>query len=962
MKAKVVTVDASSPLLEILAKRLLVQNKDNPMKLADTIIILPTRRACRSLKEAFIRLSEGKVLLLPRMLPVTNLEDTALFDGENIPPDISVLERKMILTRLIMAKSSSYGIENPTPEKAAMLADALADFLDEAYLYEIDLSCLKKLVPEDFATHWQEILKFLQIIIEEFPKILAEAGQINPSERQVKLLDAQAEKWQKKSPNNQIIAAGITGSIPAIGRLLKVIAKLPEGLVILPALDKEMDDESFDLIDSSHPQYETKILLQNMNLNRQDVQVWYQTSDPILKERERLVKEALRSASTTDKWREIKKFNPDVLKKVRKIECENVNQEALTIALALREVLETPAKRAMMVTSDRDLAQRVIAQMKRWDILLDDSAGKDITETPVGVFLRLVAEAASTNCEFRAMLALLKHPMAAAGMNPIDLRIIVRKWEKFLRDPQKKTKPIQWNKNNIDFSNLVTLFQNPSDVLFSDILQAHMELAEALAASETEPGPLRLWKGEIGQEAAALITEISSFAHIIGRINPLYYPALFYNLLKGHQIRPKFGTHPRLEILGPIEARLQKADLIIIAGLNEGVFPKTNIADPWLSRQMRAECGLPSIEAKIGIAAHDFIEMFCAPEVIMTRSLKNEGTPTVPSRWMLRIDTLLKMVNLENKWEVQNLSEITKKLDLPKDVKPCSPPEPCPPLEVRPRRLSVTEIETLMRDPYTIYAKHILKLLPLDDIDYEPGRAEYGTVLHNVFELFIKENGLTDFDNAKEKIIALAHKAFEKTGFSEATFAFWWPRFVRVAEWFLEKMKERNLYYHKYICETKGALNIPAPAGDFTLVAKVDRIDIKQTTNNAMIIDYKTGEPPSIKTIQAGYAPQLPLEAVMIQKNAFPELSANTKVEGMEFWKLSGTAKGSKIISFSKEETQIYLKDAYEKLRELIYKFDNNNVPYPASPRADMAPKYSDYEHLERVKEWSSGKSEGDDE
>ncbi len=957
MQVKIVTIDAVLPFLEVLAARLLEKTKDNPMALAEITVILPTRRACRSLKEAFIRLSAGRVLLLPRMFPVSSPEDTGLFVGEDIPPAISALERKMILTRLIMAKPDTYGIENPTPEKAAMLADSLAEFLDEAYQEGVDLNILKDLVPENFAAHWQEILRFLQIITEEFPKILEASGRINPADRMVRLLLRQAEEWRKNPPSYPVIAAGITGSLPATAALLKVISQLPEGLVILPGLDKDMDEESFAAVDASHPQYEMKRVLENMGVNREDVTVWEASADTLLKERERLVKEALRPAAVTDKWLALPAFVPETLAGVQRIECDTINEEALSIALALRETLETPEKRAMLVTSDRSLAKRVVAQVKRWGIMLDDSAGEDITETPVGVFLRLIADAAAANLEFRNMLALLKHPLAAAGMSPPELRILVRKWEKSVRKKNSEPMHIDWAEKKVDFTALPALFQSSSEVNFADMIRAHMELAEALATSDDTAGALRLWKGEAGQTAAALIAEITAAADIIGSIEPLYYPALFHNLLKGNLIRPKFGMHPRLEILGPIEARMQKADRIIIAGLNEGSFPKAADVDPWLSRQMRAQCGLPPPEAKIGIAAHDFMHLFCAPEVILTRSLKADGTPTVPSRWLLRMDALIDAFALNKPQPRQNFAAISRKIDRPEEVKPILPPEPRPPLEARPRRLSVTEIETLMRDPYAIYAKHILKLLPLKEIDYEPGRAEYGTVLHRVFELFIKESGGKITFDAKERILALGHKAFSETGFSEAIYAFWWPRFERVAEWFAEKMRQRENFYQKYICESKGSLIIEAPAGEFNLTAKVDRIDINEKNGEALIIDYKTGQVPVGKTVENGYAPQLPLEVVMLEKGAFAEAGEKLKTAGMEFWKLSGGSSGSKTIPFPKDKTVQIAADVYEILYEQIKKFDNPEFPYAATPRADEAPPYSDYEHLERVKEWSVGRN-----
>ena len=955
MTANVQSMPLSLSLADELAKKLLQDGEKDALALANTVVILPTKRAILTLKDAFVRQSGGKVFLLPKILALGALEETAFFENNDILPAIDVLERKAILTSMIMADYAKYGVDNPTPDKAAALADSLAEFLDEFEKSETDLGNIKNLVPDEFAFHLQSILSFLELVLKDYPKILKEKGKINPAAREVQLIYAKAKQWEENPPQYPVIVAGITGSLPAPARLLTVVANMPKGLVILPALDTEMDDETWNAVSETGPQFEMKKLLLKMGVERKDVSLFAPVSS---KESQKnlFIREVMRPFDTTDKWRELKgKISKEALASVTRIDAENEGDEALAVALILRQVLEEKGKRAMLVTTSRDLAKRVSVQMLRWGVTLDDSAGQKLTDTKEGVFLNLLADAAASPDDSK-MLALLKHPLAAAKMNMVDFKLYVRKWEKAKR--LGRPFALDLESKGVRLDGFFSLFETDEEVDFLDMLGAHIKLAEQLAASADRSGGERLWKGDDGQVAADALSKLFAYGGYIGKINPIYYPALFKSFISGFDARKKYGFHPRLDILGPIEARLQTADVVVIAGLNEGSFPRLPDADPWLSRQMRAQIGMPSKDEEIGIAAHDFTGLFSFPKVYLTRAKKEDGAPTIPSRWLLRMDAVLQSAGIDDAIAQAKFLDFAEEIDMPasNEIKAIMPPSACPPVSVRPRKMSVTKIEKWMRDPYSIYAEYVLNLTALKEIDYQAGAAEYGTAVHNSLEQFVNTFGKNMPENAFDELLKMAEKEFERQGIKGANLAFYWPRFERVAKWFIAKQKEEKGAVADTFCEVSGEIKIPCAGGDFILSGKVDRIDVFND-KHVRIVDYKTGEVPSSKEVHAGYAPQLPLEGVMLEKGAFASegVPFNSGLTELQYWKLAGTAKGSSVSSAIGKDNNVKeeIDKAYKGLVELIGKYDDEKTPYLATPRFSNMPKYSDYEYLERIKEWA---------
>jgi ATP-dependent helicase/nuclease subunit B len=977
---RIYTIPPEVPFLDALVAGLLAKSGGDPLTLARHTVLLPTRRAARALSEAFLRASAGRALLLPRLVPVGDVdaEELALIadEGEgitgfDIPPPVPQLRRQLLLTRLVLAWGRARGSGPLTAGQAAPLARELARFLDEVRTEGGDFARLAELVPEEFAAHWQEVLRFLAILSEQWPRHLAEIGCLDQAERRNRVLAAQSAAWRRAPPPDPIIAAGLTGGVAAVGDLLAVVAQLPRGAVVLPGLDRAIDGESGQAIadDPAHPQHLMVRLLRRLGIEPAMVPLWEAPGVSAGNAaRRRLIAETLRPAAESDRWRAFTRLDEGALDGLMRLDCPGPQEEASVIALLLREALEHSGRTAALVTPDRGLARRVAAELKRWGIEIDDSAGAPLDKTPPGVFLRLLLDCAAEQLAPLPLLATLKHPLAAGGLAPEEFRALVRRLEmRALRGPRpapgiaglRAALPRQRalerfiERLEAALAPLLALMSG-APVALSALVEAHIAAAEALAASDAEAGAERLWRGEAGEAAAEFLAELRHCAGALPPLDGRDYQSLFAALIAAPVVRPRYGRHPRLFIWGLLEARLQQADLVVLGGLNEGVWPPQVESDPWLSRPMRSAFGLPPPERRIGVAAHDFAQALGAPRVVLTRATRLEGAPTVPSRWLLRLDTVLRAAGREGALGLRDPISWQQRLDAPERRILPTPPEPRPPVAARPRRLSVTQIETWMRDPYAVYARQVLQLHALDPIDADPGAAERGEFVHKALDAFVREHPLGLPADAEQRLLAKGREAFGAALERPGMRAFWWPRFVRIARWFIAEERERRRHLALIRSELSGALEFAAPAGPFTLTGKADRID-QRRDGHLVLIDYKTGVPPSFPDVAAGFAPQLTLEAAIALGGGFPDIPA-APIAALEYWRLSGgdpPGKIERIAERSDSELRAIIEDALRGVQALVAQFDDHRTPYRAQPRPDKAPRYSDYLHLARVKEWS---------
>jgi ATP-dependent helicase/nuclease subunit B len=986
----VVSIAAGQSFADALAKGILDRAAGDPLKLSESLILLPSRRACRTLREAFLRLSGGEALLLPNMQPIGDVdaeEVAMLMAGEddvadilNIPSAISPLERQLLLAKLVRgAKKAQDPQQNTSFDQAVALADSLGRFLDEVQTEGLDFAKLHDLVPQEFAGHWQLTLDFLKILTENWPKILAERGVIDGAERRNLLIAAQIRAWKKHPPAYPIIAAGSTGTVPAVRDLLALVAKLPRGEVVLPGLDRGMDDESWEKLPEDHPQYNLKKLLGHMGLARGGVGDWEQKNTPAINTmRVRLMSEALRPAETTEHWRRLRTgdIGAQALNGLTRIDCDTPQEEADVIALIMRETLEEPGKTAALITPDRRLARRVSLSLRRWGIDIDDSGGQPLTELPIGTWFMLTAEMAEEELAPVTLLSFLKHPVMAANMESKKLDDMVQLLDRLvLRGPRPSTgfaglrdavlvlpdenehkmNLLHWLESmQSQMKSFVELMSSKKETSFRTLLEKHIRMAETLAATTEMNGAQRLWGWENAESMSNFLSDLWATSRDVPDLAPENYVSLMGNLLKAVTVRPHYGAHPRLSILGQIEARLYSADLVILAGLNEGTWPALPAHDPWMSRPMRKKFGLPAPERSIAIAAHDFVQAATAPEVVLTRARKVDGTPTVPARWLLRLETVLQAVGIDlQERKALIYRQWVKDMDTPAAVKPVTRPAPAPPVAARPRKLSVTRIESWMRDPYQIYAQYVLNLRCLEDIDADPGGAERGTFIHAALEKFIQSFPDRLPPDATERLLDYGRVALKEGRIPEEVEAFWWPRFEKIAEQFVMQEREWREQAKPYLTEVSGEWQFEAKEGPFFLTGKADRID-KFSGDEYAIIDYKSGVVPKTGDVQQGLSPQLPLEALMLEKGAFEKI-ASGKVAELVYWRVTGSGQKpverKSVLAKDADLSQV-IKAAESGLKSLVDLFDNPATPYLSQPRADAKPKFSDYEHLARVKEW----------
>jgi len=952
VKNNIHTISASAPFADTLARWVLGRWGHAPLTLSRALILLPSRRAAMSLREAFLRASGGAPLLLPRIEPLGDADEDAphLFSlASSLPQDIPAPEftfrRLFLLARLTQRQREQLSGKHERMDHALALAAGLAELMDELEREEISLDGMARIVPDAFALHWQATVEFLQILSTHWPHIAKEQGLISSGRYRGEVLRALALHWRQSPPETPVIAAGTTGSIPATAALLAAIHTLPQGHIVLPGLDVEADDAYFELIDESHPQWGMAQLLKKLGCARADVQVM----GPPPTARARLISEVMRPAEISDAWRAIKLDKARAVEGMRVIDCAHAQEEASVIALLLREALERPGKTAALVTHNRALARRVAAIMRRFGVTIDDSAGMPLMETPPAVFLRLVLGAASEALAPLPLLSLLKHPLAHAGMERIACLEAARALEMLALRGLRPEGGVEGMRqalvkgagappqvhallDRLDeaLTPLLALFAQKQAPLLA-FVEAHIACAEALGGGD-------LWNGHEAETLSQLLADARAACEADGlAVEAEAYPAIFEELLAGSVVRPQFGMHPRLKILGPMEARMQSFDRMILGGLNEGSWPPAPRNDPWFSRPMRATLGLPSPERQVGLAAHDFTMLASASEVILTRAGKEDGVPAQPSRWLVKLDMLAGGLPRGDDWLAW-----ARMLDTPDMVQPMKPPAPKPPLAARPRKISVTQVETWMRDPYALYASQILRLKPLEPLGRAPDGSDFGKAVHKALERFTRAHAGRLPADALAQLLRYGSEAFGDLFAYSGMEMLWWPRFTRIAQWVIAQ-EELRAPLARVGAEVEGNCRI----GDFLLQGRADRIEEKMDGSLA-IIDYKTGGLPLMKDIEDGLSSQLVLLALIAREGS----GKWTGAIALEYWQLLGGEEAGTVKTIDADKAQAYVAAAKEGLARLIARYDNADFPYRSTPIPARAGRYNDYWHLARVKEW----------
>ncbi len=933
-----------------------------PEALARVRIIANTRRAARGIATALA--AAASPALLPRVQVIEDLADHP--DApEDLPPAIDPLRRRLHLVTLVRAYLDRSGEGGPLAARFDLAArlEALLDELAEA---GIDPAAVVALDTGAHAAHWQRTARFLGILTGAWPAILAEAGRIDGAARQRALVQHLAGVWATRPPAHPVILAGSTGSRPVTRALMRAVAGLPQGAIVLPGVDPHLSPEVWAALGPDHPQAALGGVFEMFGTAPGAAAPWHGVeAEP---RRARLLSHALRPAPVTDGWRAaIPTLAPDVAAAtagLTLVEAARPGEEALAIALILRGALERGLARAALVTPDRALARRVATALGRWGIVPDDTAGRPLALTPPGIFLRLLARLAGAPPRAEALVELLKHPLAGA-VRPAHVAAITA-LERHLR---REALPLldlpalaawgadahgAWGRGVAD---ALAPLAPPGEAPFAT------RAADLLAAATALSGD-RAFAQEDGAAAHSLLARLAATADLPMQLGAPEFSRALDTEMAGVDVRaPGFRPEPRIAILGALEARIEGAPLMVLGGLTEGTWPNPPGADPWLSRPMRAALGLAPPERQLGLSAHDFQSAFGAAEVVLTRALRAVGSPTVASRWLTRFENLVAGLGGNGTAALGAMRArgaawiaAARALDAPDTVVPPAPrPAPRPPVPARPRSLSVTEIETLIRDPYAVYARRVLGLRPLDPLGRPPDARDRGTVIHHILARFAREvPGPLPPDAAlRLRLIGEAEIAARIPWPAERRL--WRGRLLRSIDWFVAGEAARRAAGRTVAVEMAGAAEIALPGGPFTLTAKADRIDA-QGDGTLAVYDYKTGPPPTEAQVEH-FARQLWLEAGMAEAGGFPGL-APAPVGRLAYLGVTGAGEGGAETAILPGAGDVAAQ--WARFRGLMARHDDPETPYVSRLRPLLITHAGDYDHLARVGEWSIG-AEGEE-
>ncbi len=964
---------------DALAAGLLARCTGAPMALARALVLLPNRRAVTALTEAFVRLlPDGPGgLLLPRMVPVGDLDDGGfdrLVAGDApLLPAVPTLLRRFELARLAGGLPGAAG----AAVERLRLGDALGDVLDALLAEEVAPDALRAAADgQDLADHWDRTLAFLELIIAAWPEARRGHGGTEGATRLAMLIDGAVARWQAVPPQDIVIAAGISNPTPALVRLLGAVLRLPQGVVVLPGLD---DDDSAAGVarwaavrvadaedplsrdDPGHPQWALKRLLTGLGLERADVQRWDAAAGALdgPPERAAVLLAALAPAAAAGIMPV-----PDAkaLDGLALAECATAAEEAQLVALALREALEVPGQRAALITPDPVLARRVAAHCRRWGIAIDSSAGTPLALTPPGALALALTDALAEAFAPARFLAALKNmlvqPEAAAFQSGIRLADRALRGvrpppglepagEAILREtPDRHAEAMEawWQQVGTALQPLEDLRERGRFTLV-DLMAA---LRASISALTGDGG----WSGPAGRQLAALVADIETHGALFGPIEVADAPALLAVLIGGQAVRVPGQGHPRLAILGPVEAQLTRADLVILAGLNEATWPGRPAPDPWLAPAIRARLGLPGTARAQGLAAQDFLRAAAAPRVLITRARRDAGGPQLPSRLWLRLIAHVEAGGALRIARRDTLVRLARAMDAAPAGSPLPvAPRPCPPLGLRPGRISITDLDTLIADPFAFHAKKILRLSPLDPLDQDPTAAMRGNLAHEVLERWVRAGHGTPDQLDRIAVEVLDGEAAHFPLLA----ATWVPRMKLALRWAGEQILQREKDgWLSFQAEVGGDMMLP---NGIVLRGRIDRLD-RHSDGQLLVADYKTGAPPGKGRVREMQANQLALGLAMAVAGMLSEEGKPIRagVPGdIEYWQLMGKrGEPGKIHRPLHGKIDIAAADhvaaALAVADKLTTHFLLNERPFLPKLRPEWA--WQDYDHLARVAEW----------
>jgi ATP-dependent helicase/nuclease subunit B len=958
---KIYSIAPQENYLRNLAQFILNKTSNDAVLLTKSKVFVPNRRSVTRLKEEFLKLSENNACILPEIYAIGDLDENefeiSLLDDEverQIKPAISKIERKAILTKLIMDNRNDLSGDEFifNLEHATNLANSLLSFFDEVERNELPFAKLEEVVPEDLSEHWNKSLKFLKLAGEAYPKILEERGLSDPICRRNAILNLYSETLKQKNHKGYIFIAGSTGSQNAVRRFIANVLGLENGYLVLPYTDISLSQQIYSQLgdDENHLNHQYLIfeLLKFLKVEINNIKSKGNANTEYAK----LVSEIFKPSSEVIGWSNYKIDEPTA-KKIKLIEAETIVEEAKAICLILREAIEN-RKTALVVCNNNELVNYIQSNMLKYNVKVDFTGGTKLLKTPTAKFFSQIAKLIGNKFRSADFLALVKSPFCKTStdirifkhlISEVETKIIRRKKIKFCDNLLEEIKLHKgFSSSDIEvFDNIFKTLNHlkflylDSNTSINTFLNEHIKVAESFDSE--------LFESDEGKELRAALNNIITAKELDNIFGIEEYPSVIDNLLNDVTYREKYGFAEKIAITTTIEARLQDADVVILTDLNEGSWPRIT-EDNWLSEEMKRKFGLPGIERSIALATHDFTSLMFAESLFITRSVKAFGGGiNAPSPLLLRIKTFYETHNILKLLTPEiNYTLLAKNFDGEfEQTKKIEAPSPTPPFEARPRGLSVTKIEKLFKNPYSIYASEILKLKPLDEVEEDENIGQFGTILHKIFEEFVKHHQLDESKITVTSLMQIANEVFAEFRNSES-YNIWKGKFEDIADWFVKEEKERVKNISKIHTESTHSHQFKVKGEVFNISAKADRIELWRD-NAVNIIDYKSNAPSENK-VKELFKPQLLLEALIL-KNSDGFIDSNFKITYYDL---------------NKHEVKELLKDGLNEcvdnveaeLLNILNDVLDTKKPFLSNPfdAEDLKDKYDEYAHLARVKEW----------
>ncbi|MEO9898527.1 MAG: double-strand break repair protein AddB [Paracoccaceae bacterium] len=940
----------------------------SPTDFARITLIVNTRRMARRIRAIF---DAGPPRLLPRVVLLGDVEQ--LLKDVSPPAPVASLRRRLELASMIEPLVAG---DSSLAEKASLfgLADSLAALMDEMQGEGVDAQTLADLDVSNHSEHFAQTKAFLEIVQSYLAQTRAAP---DAEERQRHIVTHLIQQWEVDPPKDPIVLAGSTASRGTTRLLAEAVAKLDNGSLVLPGFDFDLPasvwgrmdgDDAHLLPTQDHPQYRFQAIMRSLDMTKTDVGLWSDLPPPSPK-RNALISLAMRPAPVTDAW---SKEGPNLgdlnepTQNLTLIEAETPRAEALAIALRLRQAAED-GQAAALITPDRMLTRQVAAALDRWDITPDDSAGLPLHHSPPGRLLRHVASLFSQKLDAELLLTLLKHPLTNRGADRNAHLLNTQRLELAMRDaampfPDPDTLHAVSAKLSVAHGEAFTDWltwvvqtfcgqERSGDARLLDWAQSHRALAERVAAGPTGD-PAELWARNAGEKARSVMDAIVDQSDAATDMGAYDYADLLGTLLSAEEVRDRDEPVPGVMIWGTLEARVQGADLVILGGLNENTWPESPDPDPWLNRALRHKAGLLLPDRRIGLAAHDFQQAFGAPDVWLTRSVRSSDAETVPSRWLNRLTNL--MSGLKDNGGIDALAAMRARgriyldqarlIEAPIESARANRPAPRPPIAARPRKISVSDIRRLVRDPYAVYARKCLRLQALGALRPTADHLLRGTTLHSVFETFL--HGIREDPNRlnSTELLKVAKHELETSVPWATARTLWFTRLERIADWFVTTEQQRQDTGAPFAFEIPGLMDLPDIGMQIT--AKADRIDLTED-GRAVVLDYKTGKPPSAAA-QVKFERQLLIEAVMVENGAFQKLGPRVISQAQY---IGLTASPSIVDAPIAKETP---DKVLTELRTLLAAYLIQDQGYSSRRAHFRDADTGDYDHLARFGEWDS--------